>query len=83
MSCSNQQCKALAHTDTHSLRLSRMGASAQLARVEIWDAPLARDDLFATFAGAADAFVLPTRGEGWGLPIVEVRTSAHVFVAWL
>ena len=30
---------------------------------------------------AADAFVLPTRGEGWGLPIAEAMAMALPVIA--
>ena len=57
----------------------KMGKSAsELAQV-IWeqgkDATLLSDSLsrpdIRDLLGSADAFVLPTRGEGWGLPIAE------------
>jgi glycosyltransferase involved in cell wall biosynthesis len=31
--------------------------------------------------GGADAFVLPTRGEGWGLPILEAMAAGVPAIA--
>ena len=42
----------------------------QLPAVEVFESELSREELRAMYA-ASDAFVLPTRGEGWGLPVVE------------
>ena len=36
------------------------------------------------FYASADAFVMPTRGEGWGLPIIQVCCRfKHTFVAYV
>ena len=42
----------------------------ELPAVELLVEDVSRDDMRAIYA-TADAFVLPTRGEGWGLPICE------------
>jgi len=36
-----------------------------------FSAPVSTEEEFANIYHSADAFVLPTRGEGWGLPIME------------
>ena len=33
------------------------------------------DGEFPSFYASGDAFVLPSRGEGWGRPLVEVRPA--------
>jgi tetratricopeptide (TPR) repeat protein len=43
--------------------------------VIVLDEALAEDDMPRLYR-TADAFVLPTRGEGWGLPIMEAMASA-------
>ena len=48
-----------------SLPTSRAAAAAGLSRLQM------RDVLMG-----ADAFVLPTRGEGWGLPVMEAMAMA-------
>eukprot|EP00959_Pyramimonas_sp_CCMP1952_P109583 2292142-Pyramimonas_sp.AAC.1 len=40
---------------------------------------MSREDLRGYYA-AADAFVLPTRGEGWGLPCVEAMAMAKAVI---
>ncbi len=50
--------------DRHHIRIEK-GAPIQLI-AESWT-----DDKLITFYQSASAFVLPTRGEGWGRPILE------------
>jgi glycosyltransferase involved in cell wall biosynthesis len=56
--------------------------SSKLARIHISKANGAgsREELRNAYAHA-DAFVLPTRGEGWGLPIVEAMAMAMPVIA--
>lgn len=49
------------------------GEHAELPPVELVTDDLSRESLRTMYA-AADAFVLPTRGEGWGLPIAEAMS---------
>ena len=44
----------------------------RLAPVKIMNTPLPEHELPALYA-AVDAFVLPSRGEGWGRPVQEVK----------
>ena len=54
-----------------------MGKSmAELPRVQLITQSMAKEEIRQLYA-EADVFVLPTRGEGWGLPIVEVGAPAR------
>ena len=53
-----------------SLNPSLSWALGDLPSVEVLEAPLPRAALRALL-GRADLFALPSRGEGWGLPITE------------
>jgi glycosyltransferase involved in cell wall biosynthesis len=48
-----------------------------LPRIEILSDELPSQDMPRLYANF-DAFVLPTRGEGWGLPIVEAMAMEYV-----
>ena len=57
------------------------GSPAGCARVAwLGEVPLDRREMRALYA-AADAFCLPTRGEGWGLPVHEAMAMALPVVA--
>jgi len=51
-----------------------MGAAAQRERLLIYEDCVGAAELAALLA-AADAFVLPTRGEGWGLTLLEAMAT--------
>ena len=53
---------------------------SQLAPVELREHDISRRALRELYA-AADAFVLPTRGEGWGLPIAEAMAMGLPVIA--
>lgn len=55
-------------------------ALADLPRVEVISAFVSRTDV-RRHLQAAHVFVLPTRGEGWGLPIVEAMVMALPVIA--
>jgi glycosyltransferase involved in cell wall biosynthesis len=62
----------------------RLGVpTAERPTVIVLDAPVSEDDMPRLYR-AADAFVLPTRGEGWGLPLMEAMASglATIATAW-
>lgn len=48
--------------------------------VLVLEEPLAEDDMPRLYR-TADAFVLPTRGEGWGLPLMEAMASGLPVIA--
>ncbi|GIM11674.1 hypothetical protein Vretimale_15181 [Volvox reticuliferus] len=52
----------------------------QVPRVYVMDGHVPRKDYVAMLA-AADAFVLATRGEGWGLPILEAMSLGLPVIA--
>ncbi len=54
--------------------LAHLGRPACQPHVLVLEEPLAEADMPRLYR-AADAFVLPTRGEGWGLPIMEAMAS--------
>lgn len=59
----------------------RFGSTLEdLAPVELIQDELSREELRRLY-GMADAFVLPTRGEGWGLPIMEAMAMALPVIA--
>lgn len=61
--------------------LERLGRSPEsLPDIEIITTPLSEADLAAFYADA-DAFVLPTRGEGAGLPVLEAMAAGIPVVA--
>lgn len=39
------------------------------------------DDILATLYRACDCFILPTRGEGWGLPLIEAMSMEMPVIA--
>ncbi|WCJ19129.1 UDP-Glycosyltransferase superfamily protein [Euphorbia peplus] len=51
-----------------------------LANVYVIDSHIAQSDLPKLYKGA-DAFVLPSRGEGWGRPIVEAMSMSLPVIA--
>jgi glycosyltransferase involved in cell wall biosynthesis/predicted SAM-dependent methyltransferase len=55
--------------------LAALGDRASQPAVIVLDQPLTEDDMPRLYR-AVDAFVLPTRGEGWGLPIMEAMASS-------
>lgn len=57
------------------LALKRDKKRAALPRIVVVQRDLSRREMRRLYA-AADAFVLPTRGEGWGLPAFEAMTMA-------
>ena len=68
------------HRDVEQL-LSRLGKRREdCAPVEILNARWTEDQLVA-FYQDADVFVLPTRGEGWGRPIVEAMACGLPVIA--
>lgn len=46
----------------------------QLPHVYVITAPMGEEDVAAIYR-SADAFVLPTRGEGWGLPAIQAMSA--------
>ncbi|MFT7618912.1 MAG: glycosyltransferase involved in cell wall biosynthesis [Planctomycetota bacterium] len=60
----------------HSLGIT----SDQCAEIMIYDHHIPEDDMPRLYAGA-DAFVLPTRGEGWGRPIMEAMAAGVITIA--
>jgi hypothetical protein len=57
------------------LALKRGKTRAELPRVVVIQRDASRHEMRRLYA-AADCFVLPTRGEGWGLPAFEAMTMA-------
>jgi glycosyltransferase involved in cell wall biosynthesis len=55
--------------------LATLGDRATQPAVVVLDEPLPEDEMPRLYR-AADAFVMPTRGEGWGLPVMEAMASA-------
>ncbi|MEZ5319970.1 MAG: glycosyltransferase [Vicinamibacterales bacterium] len=55
--------------------MAGLGDEATRPHVIVLEDPIADDEMPRLYR-AADAFVLPTRGEGWGLPIMEAMASA-------
>ena len=64
----------------HSLILSRPAASLPFASVHVVTRELPTT-VMPAFYRAFDGFVLPTHGEGWGLPVVEAMRAGLVVVA--
>jgi FkbM family methyltransferase len=59
----------------------RLGiAPAERPTLILLEAPIPEDDMPRLYR-AADAFVLPTRGEGWGLPLMEAMASGLPTIA--
>lgn len=60
---------------------SRLGLTMdERPTVILLDAPLSDEDMPRLYR-AADAFVLPTRGEGWGLPLMEAMAAGLPVIA--
>jgi len=55
--------------------LATLGDPATQPTVVVLDEPVSEDEMPRLYR-AADALVLPTRGEGWGLPVMEAMASA-------
>eukprot|EP00760_Papus_ankaliazontas_P035550 PhM_4_TR7886/c0_g1_i1/m.55492 len=53
---------------------------ADAPHIEIVTEQLSEEDMVAAY-GSADAFVLPTRGEGWGLPVIQAMSMALPTIA--
>ncbi len=61
--------------------LSRLGTSRQqVAPIRVLTAPLAASDMPRLYA-TATAYVHPSRGEGWGRPIMEAMSSGLAAIA--
>lgn len=60
--------------------LASLGDRMSQPTVIVLEQPVPEDEMPRLYR-AADAFVLPTRGEGWGLPIMEAMASGLPVIA--
>lgn len=68
-------------TDAIDAVFARLGlAMDERPTVVLLDAPVSDEDMPRLYR-AADAFVLPTRGEGWGLPLMEAMAAGLPVIA--
>ena len=68
------------HQDVQAL-LRRHGLGRTWPPHVVFHTPLLRVDQLPSLYKAADAFVLPTRGEGWGRPFMEAMLMARPVIA--
>lgn len=61
--------------EQHAQRRYPGVALSELPPIDILETELSREELRLLY-GSSDAFVLPTKGEGWGLPVVEAMAMA-------
>jgi glycosyltransferase involved in cell wall biosynthesis len=68
------------HQDVQAV-LRRHGLGRTWPPHVVFHTPLLRVDQLPSLYKAADAFVLPTRGEGWGRPFMEAMLMARPVIA--